>query len=115
MFWLSLIPFVTSWIDESHFASWPVAAYGTVLLLAGCAYWILTRALVAHHGKDSALARAVGRDRKGVISVILYAIGVPLAFLEPRLSCAIYVLVALIWLVPDRRIEKTLVEREEVK
>ena len=115
LFWLSLIPFVTSWTDESHFASWPVAAYGTVLLLAGCAYWILTRALVSHHGKDSTLARAVGTDRKGVISVVLYAIAVPLAFLEPRLSCAIYVLVALIWLIPDRRIEKVLVEHEEVK
>jgi TMEM175 potassium channel family protein len=115
LFWLSLIPFVTSWTGHTGFASWPVAAYGVVLLLAGCAYWILTRALVALHGEDSALARAVGRDRKGVISVLLYAVAVPLAFLEPRLSGVIYVLVALIWLIPDRRIEKTLVEHEEVK
>ena len=108
LFWLSLVPFVTGWMGESHFAPWPVAAYGTVLLLAGCAYFILTRALIAHHGQDSALARAVGSDRKGLLSVLLYAVAVPAAFLDPRISCAIYVLVALMWFIPDRRIERTI-------
>ena len=108
LFWLSLVPFVTGWMGETHFAPWPVAAYGVVLLLAGCAYFILTRALIAHHGQDSALARAVGSDRKGLVSVLLYAVAAPAAFLNPQISCAIYVLVALIWFIPDRRIEKTI-------
>ena len=115
LFWLSLVPFVTGWMGESHFAPWPVAAYGVVALLAGCAYFILTRALIAHQGQDSALARAVGSDRKGLLSVLLYAVAVPAAFLDSRISCAIYGLVALIWLIPDRRIEKTISNREEVK
>lgn len=115
LFWLSLVPFVTGWMGESHFAPWPVAAYGTVLLLAGCAYFLLSRALVSHHGQDSAVARAVGRDRKGLLSVVLYAVAVPAAFLDPRLSCAIYVLVGLMWFIPDRRIERTISDREEVK
>lgn len=108
LFWLSLIPFVTGWMGESHFAPWPVAAYGIVLMLAGCAYFILTRALIALQGQDSALARAVGSDRKGLLSIVLYALAVPAAFLDPRLSCAIYVLVALMWFIPDRRIERTI-------
>jgi uncharacterized membrane protein len=108
LFWLSLTPFVTSWMGESHFAAWPVAAYGVVLLLSGFAYSILTRVLIALHGKDSALAAAVGTDLKGWISVLIYAVAIPTAFLEPRLSCALYVVVVVMWLVPDRRIEKTL-------
>jgi uncharacterized membrane protein len=115
LFWLSLIPFATGWMGETRFASWPVAAYGMVQLLAACAYFILTLALVAHHGRESALARAVGRDRKGLLSIALWAVAVPAAFLEPRLSCGIYVLVALIWLIPDRRIERTMSDREEVR
>jgi uncharacterized membrane protein len=111
LFWLSLIPFVTSWTGNTNFAAWPVAAYGAVLLLAGCAYYILTRVLIADQGQDSALARAVGRDFKGKLSLLLYAAAIPLAFLEPLIACALYVVVALLWLVPDRRIESTLAER----
>jgi uncharacterized membrane protein len=110
LFWLSLIPFVTGWMGENHLAPWPVALYGAVLLLAGVAYFILTRALVAHHG-DSPLATALGRDFKGKASVVLYAVAIPLAFARPWLSCALYVLVAVTWLIPDRRIEKALAER----
>ena len=111
LFWLSLTPFVTSWMGNTNFGAWPVAAYGAVMLLAGFAYFILTRVLVAHQGKDSALARAVGHDIKGKLSLLLYAAAIPLAFLDPRVACALYVLVALMWLVPDRRIEGTLAER----
>jgi uncharacterized membrane protein len=110
LFWLSLTPFVTSWMGASHFAPWPVAVYGAVLLLAGCAYFILTRVLIACHGKDSALATAVGRDFKGLASLLFYAVAIPLAFAGPWLACALYALVAVMWLIPDRRIEKTLAE-----
>ncbi len=108
LFWLSLIPFGTSWMGENHFASWPVAIYGVVLLLAGCAYYVLSRLLIARHGADSPLARAVGDDMKGKASMALYAIAIVLAFLLPLAACAVYVLVAVMWLVPDRRIEKVL-------
>jgi uncharacterized membrane protein len=108
LFWLSLIPFVTAWMGENHFAAWPVALYGIVLLLAAVAYFILTRALIALHGRDSVLATAVGRDRKGKVSVVLYLAALPLAFVSSWISCALYVLVAILWLIPDRRIEKTL-------
>jgi uncharacterized membrane protein len=104
LFWLSLVPFVTSWTGETCFAAWPVAAYGAVFLLAGLAYTLLTRALIAQHGKGSALALAVGRDRKGTLSLVIYAVAIPLAFADPRIACALYVLVAVVWLVPDRRI-----------
>jgi uncharacterized membrane protein len=108
LFWLSLIPFVTGWMGENHFAALPVALYGVVLLLAACAYFILSRALIAHHGKDSALAIAVGRDFKGKVSVVIYAAAIVLAFVNPWFASALYVLVAAMWLIPDRRIEKTL-------
>jgi uncharacterized membrane protein len=108
LFWLSLIPFVTGWIGENHFAAWPVALYGTVLLFAGFAYFILTRALMAHHGRDSALATALGRDFKGKVSLVCYAVGIPLSFVNWWFACVLYVLVAVMWLIPDRRIEKTL-------
>ncbi len=111
LFWLSLTPFVTSWVGATNFASAPVAAYGAVLLLAGLAYFLLTRALIALHGRESALATAVGRDRKGKLSLLLYALAIPLAFVDPRIACALYALVALIWLIPDPRIEKTLTGR----
>jgi len=110
LFWLSLVPFVTAWMGESHFAAAPVAAYGAVLLSAACAYWILARLLVAHHGPDSTLARAFGRDAKGLGSVLAYVAALPAAFVDPRISCAIYVAVALTWLVPDRRIERALAD-----
>jgi len=113
LFWLSLTPFVTRWMGESHFAPWPVALYGSVLLLTGCAYFVLTRILIAHHGGDSALATALGRDVKGRISLVLYAVAIPLAFLDPWIACALYVVVALMWLAPDRRIERAVGRRAE--
>jgi uncharacterized membrane protein len=108
LFWLSLTPAVTAWMGETRFAAWPVAFYGMVMLGAGLAYFILTRALIALHGRDSVLATALGRDVKGKASVVIYAAAIPLAFVAPWLACALYVVVAVIWLVPDRRIEKTL-------
>ncbi|MCC5634423.1 TMEM175 family protein [Nostoc sp. CHAB 5844] len=108
LFWLSLLPFATAWMGENQFTALPVALYGVVLLLAAIAYYILTQTLISHHGKDSKLATAVGRDFKGKISVLIYAVAIPLAFVKPWLGCALYVLVAVIWLIPDRRIEKTL-------
>jgi len=108
LFWLSLVPFTTAWMGENHFAEVPVALYGGVLLMAGCAYYVLAHALVAHHGADSTLAKAFGADFKGKISVALYAAAIPLAFAATWIALAIYVAVALMWLVPDRRIEKAL-------
>jgi uncharacterized membrane protein len=111
LFWLSLTPFVTSWMGQTSFRAWPVAAYGGVLLLAGVAYYVLARVLVAHHGPDSPLAVALGRDVKGKVSVALYAVAIPLAFAEPLASCGLYVVVAVLWLVPDRRLETILHDR----
>ncbi len=111
LFWLSLIPFATAWMGENHFAAWPVALYGVVLLAAGSAYYILERVLIAHHGADSPLAVAVGSDVKGRISVAIYATAIPLAFVRPWIACAMYVAVAILWLIPDRRIERTLAAR----
>ncbi|MDZ8078849.1 MAG: TMEM175 family protein [Nostoc sp. DcaGUA01] len=108
LFWLSLIPFVTGWMGENQFASIPAALYGTVLMLNAIAYFILTRTLISHHGNDSTLAIAVGKDFKGKVSVVIYAVAIPLAFLNSWLACALYILVAVMWLIPDRRIEKTL-------
>jgi uncharacterized membrane protein len=108
LFWLSLVPFVTGWMGENDFEALPVAAYGVVLLFAACAYWILSRSLVAHHGGESPLARAVGRDRKGLVSIGLYVVAMGLAFVDSRLALATYVVVALMWLVPDRRIETSI-------
>ncbi len=110
LFWLSLIPFVTGWVGENHFAAWPVACYGIVLLCAAIAYFILARVLISLHGQESVIARALGNDIKGKISVILYVLAIPLAFLDPLISCALYLVVAIIWLIPDRRIEKVLTE-----
>lgn len=108
LFWLSLIPFTTGWIGENQFAALPVALYGTVLLLAGVAYFFLTQALIAHHGKTSTLATALGDNFKGKISVVIYAVAIVLSFVNPVLACALYVAVAIMWLIPDRRIERTL-------
>lgn len=109
LFWLSLVPFTTDWMGENHFAATPVALYGTVLFFAALAYSILTRTLIAHHGRDSALATAIGRDFKGNISLFFYALAILLSFVNSWLACSIYVLVAVMWLIPDRRIEKTLI------
>jgi uncharacterized membrane protein len=110
LFWLSLTPFVTAWMGENRFAAWPVALYGTVLLFAAIAYFILARALISLHGRDSVLATALGRDFKGKISMVIYLAAIPLAFVRSWFACALYVLVAVMWLVPDRRIEKTIVQ-----
>jgi len=112
LFWLSLIPVATAWMGENAFASLPVAVYGVILMSCGIAYFILTRTLIALHGGDSALAAAIGNDFKGKISVVLYATSIALAFVGRWLSCAIYVGVALMWLIPDRRIEKTLEQKK---
>lgn len=106
LFWLSLAPFATAWMGEDINAPAPVALYGVVLLFAGVAYFILTKSLVRQHGTDSPLAIAVGRDRKGMTSVTVYAIAIPLALFRPWIACACYALVAVMWLIPDRRIEK---------
>ena len=106
LFWLSLLPFVTGWMGENSFARIPTALYGVDLMMAGIAYWILAHALVAVEGEDSILGKAIGKDRKGVLSVVLYALAIPLAFYKEWASQSIYVLVALMWLVPDRRIER---------
>jgi TMEM175 potassium channel family protein len=108
LFWLSLIPFVTGWMGENPFAPWPVALYGGVLLCAAVAYFILTRTLISIHDEDSLLVTAVGSDFKGKISVVFYILGIPLSFVYSWLACAVYVLVAIMWLVPDRRIEKSI-------
>lgn len=105
LFWLSLVPFTTGFMGENHFAPFPVALYGLNLGLCGVAYFILIHCLVSHHGRDSDLARAVGRDRKGILSLVFYAAGIPLAFVNPVISMILYSAVAAIWLVPDRRFE----------
>ena len=108
LFWLSLIPFVTGWMGENEFTTATVFSYGIVLLMAAIAYWILQRLIIKSHGKDSILAKALGKNTKGNISPILYVIGIISAFYSVWISGAIFILVAIMWLVPDRRIEITL-------
>ena len=110
LFWLSLVPFATRWIGENHYAALPTAVYGVNLLLAALAYWILQQAIISNEGKNSLLRKAIGRDLKGRLSLLLYAVAVLAAFSAPWLAQAIYVLVALIWIIPDRRIEQALME-----
>ena len=105
LFWLSLVPFVTGWMGENHFQPLPTAVYGVVLLLAAVAYRILAQTIIAHQGPQSRLAAAVGKDVKGLVSPLLYVAAIPLAFVHQGIAEAIYVLVALLWLIPDRRIE----------
>jgi uncharacterized membrane protein len=107
--WISLFPFVTGWMGENHFAPWTVVTYGVVLCLAGVAYFVLVRVLLAGHDADSPLTKAIGSDFKGKVSVIIYILGIALAFAHAWLGLALYTIVAIIWLIPDRRIEKTLV------
>jgi uncharacterized membrane protein len=108
LFWLSLVPFVIRWIDDAGLVKLPVAAYGAVLFMSAVAYHLLEIAIIACNGRTSALAVALGADVKGKLSLVLYAVGMALAFVQPWLSIAVYVLVALIWFVPDLRIEKAL-------
>jgi len=110
LFWLSLVPFVIRWIDERGVASGPVAAYGFTLMMAAISYMLIERAIIAGEGAESRLAAAVGNDRKGLISLLLYVIGMGVAFVLPLMAVAIYVFVSAIWLVPDRRIERKLTE-----
>ena len=106
LFCLSLVPFTTAWMGENDYAPIPVAVYGVLLLCAGFAYSILTRTLIAHHGKDSVLAKSIGDDWKGTASLLVYVLAIPLAFVRPWIACVCYTFVAVMWLVPDRRIEK---------
>ena len=112
LFWLSLIPFTTAWMGETHFAGWSVALYGVVLLLAAIAYFILVRALLSLHGSESLLASALGSDFKGKISIVIYLVGIALAFVNNWLAWTVFVLVAVMWLIPDKRIEKRVTHAE---
>lgn len=113
LFWLSLFPFTTGWMGENHLASTPTAVYGFVLLMAAIAYYILQRTIIAQQGPNSLLASAVGKDWKGKLSPVLYFIAIPLAFVGPWIANGLYVFVALLWLVPDRRIERVLAKRQK--
>jgi uncharacterized membrane protein len=110
LFWLSLVPFTTEWLGHNHFTEAPTALYGVSLLMPGIAYYILQKAIIASHGKQSTLARALGRDLKGNLSPVIYAIGIGVSFVAAWVALTLYVLVALWWLVPDRRIERALNE-----
>ena len=113
LFWLSLFPFATGWMGENHLAAIPTAAYGFVLLMAAIAYWILQQTIIAHEGRDSLLAKAIGCDWKGKLSPPLYLSAIPLAFVSVWPAIGLYVFVALMWLVPDRRIERAFKETKE--
>ena len=112
LFWLSMFPFATGWMGENHFAPMPAALYGGVLLMAAIAYWLLQKVIIASQGQDSLLAKAIGGDWKGKMSPVIYGLAIPLAFWSQWISLGLYVLVALIWLVPDRRIERVLAGKE---
>jgi uncharacterized membrane protein len=113
LFWLSLVPFTTAWLGENHLASVPAAAYGVTLLTAAIAYYVLQQVIIRDQGRSSLLAKAVGRDPKGKLSPFLYLAGIGLSFVHPLLGVAVYTVVALIWLVPDRRLERTMAARPE--
>lgn len=108
LFWLSLIPFATAWMGENHFSKWPVILYGFILLMAAIAYYFLAHSLISFHGKESILAAAIGKDKKGFISVIMYITGIILSFINSWIGFIIYVLVAFMWFIPDKRIEKNI-------
>jgi uncharacterized membrane protein len=110
LFWLSLVPFASSWMDDNHYTTLPVALYGFCLLMAAIAYYILAQLLVKIHGADSTLAVALGKDKKGAISIVIYLIAIAFAFINAFISLILYAVVASIWLIPDRRIEKKLEE-----
>jgi len=112
LFWLSLFPFATGWMGENHFAAAPSAAYGVVLLMAAVAYWLLQQIIIASQGRESLLRKAVGRDWKGKLSPLIYAIAIPAAFWKQWIAQCLYVLIALVWLVPDRRIERALASKD---
>src|SRR5215467_10383604 len=113
LFWLSLFPFTTGWMGENGLASTPAAVYGFVLLMAGLAYYILERTIIAKQGRDSLVAQAVGRDWKAKLSLVLYLVAIPLAFVSPWIAAGLYVFVALLWLIPDPRIEREMKKRQK--
>ncbi len=113
LFFLSLIPFVTGWMGETQFQATPVALYGVILWFSAVSYTLLVRALISNHGGDSVIAVAIGDDRKGKLSLALYTIAIPLAFFIPLAACACYVIVAIIWFIPDQRIERKIEQRAE--
>ncbi|HPF97021.1 MAG: DUF1211 domain-containing protein [Mangrovimonas sp.] len=115
LFWLSLIPFVTGWMGENHFSSPAVLLYGIILLAAAIAYWILQRSIIKEHGKEALLAKALGRDFKGKVSPVFYTIGIIGAYINVWIAGFVYVLVAVMWLIPDKRIEKALKEESKIK
>ena len=108
LFWLSLIPFATGWMGENNFTRWPVVLYGTILLMSGVAYYILEQTLIGLHGKNSTIASAVGSDKKGKLSVVIYAVAIALSFINPWIGMTLYTIVAAMWIIPDKRIEKKL-------
>lgn len=110
LFWLSLVPFATGWMGENHFSTWPVVVYGIILMMAGIAYYMLEKALTDRSISNDKLAKAIGNDNKGKLSVIIYAVAIPLCFLHPYIGCILYIGVAIIWLMPDKRIEKEIKE-----
>jgi uncharacterized membrane protein len=112
LFWLSLTPFASGWMGENHFAKWPVIVYGCLLLMCAIAYTILSKLLTKLHGKDSALATAIGSDTKGKVSILLYVLGIGTSFIHPWFGFSFYVVVAAIWIIPDRRIEKNIAEKD---
>ena len=113
LFWLSLFPFTTAWMGENHLAAIPTAIYGFVLLMAAVAYYVLQRTIIAKEGRESLLAEAIGKDWKGKLSPLLYLAAIPLAFVSSWIASALYVFAALLWLIPDPRIERKLEKREE--
>lgn len=110
LFWLSLTPFTTAWMGENYFKTWTVALYGFVLMMAGLAYYILAKSLVHAHGKESLIAQALGKDWKGLLSIVLYIAGIGLTFINPWIGFSIYILVAIMWIIPDSRIEEKLIK-----
>ena len=114
LFWLSLVPFVTAWMGENHFTKWPVALYGVVLLMAAISYTILSKTLINNPNRNKSLAKAFGKDEKGKLSMVIYAIGIIFSFINQYISLALFAVVAMIWFIPDTRIEKTLMNEKEV-
>ncbi len=113
LFWLSLIPFATGWMGENNFTKWPVILYGTILLMCGVAYYILSQTLIGLHGKNSTIANAIGSDKKGKLSVVIYAFAIASSFINPWIGMALYTIVAAMWIIPDKRVEKKLMSQEK--
>lgn len=113
LFWLSLIPFTTAWMGENHFTTWPIILYGIVLLNCGIAYYILEQMLIRLHGENSIIAKAVGKDKKGITSLVIYLAGIAVSFINAWIGLALYAVVAAMWLIPDRRIEKKIASKED--